>query len=118
LRQLYHDTRLPTALEREPVTDEAKIRRILEEWHARLAPEQVLAQYRQELEVARQLSPDEQLIRYIHGKKFYNMVVVQTLDNLFSGKGADDWLQKFRDAPIQPPDDLKKLLDWVLSLVP
>ena len=118
LRQLCHDTRLPTALEREPVTDEAEIRRTLEEWHARLAPEQVLAQYRQELEKARRLSPDEQLTRYIHGKKFFNMVVVQTLDHLFSGKGADDWLQKFRDAPIQPPGDLKELLDWVLRLVP
>jgi len=33
-------------------------------------------------------------------------------------EGAGDWLQKFRDAPIQPPDDLKELLDWILNLVP
>jgi len=117
LRQLYHDTRLPAALESAPVTDEAEIRRILEEWHVRLSPGQVLSQYRQELDTARRLPSDEQLTRYIHGKKFYNVVVVQILDHLFSGKGADDWFQRFRDAPIQPPDDLKELLDWVLSLV-
>lgn len=118
LRQLYHATRLPEALEREPVTDEAEIRRILEEWHANLAPESVLAHYRQELAQARQLSPDEQLTRYVHGKRFYNAVVVQVLDHLFAGKGADDWFQRFRDAPIQPPGDLRELLDWVLSLIP
>jgi hypothetical protein len=118
LRQLYHATRLPDALEREPVTDETEIRRILEEWHARLAPEQVLSQYHRELEAARRLSPDEQLTHYIHGKKFYHMVVVQILDRLFSGRGAEDWLQRFRDAPIQPPGDLRVLLEQVLRLVP
>ena len=65
----------------------------------------------------RHVIADEQLTHYVHGKKFYTMVVVQILDHLFSGKGADDWLQKFRDAPIRPPDDLKDLLDWVWSLV-
>ncbi len=117
LRQLYHATRLPAALESAPVTDEAEIRRILEEWHTRLSPDQVLSQYRQKLDTARRLSSDTQLTSSIHGKKFYNAIVVQTLDLLFSGKGADDWLQKFRDAPIRPPDDLKELLDWILNLV-
>jgi len=118
LRKLHPDTRLPAALERAPVTGEDEIRRILETWHARLAPDQVLGQYRQELWAAQQLSRDEQLQCYVHGKKFYNIIVVQTLDHLFSGQGAGDWFQRFRDSLIQPPDDLKELLDWILNLVP
>ncbi|MEK7325453.1 MAG: hypothetical protein AAB217_09390, partial [Chloroflexota bacterium] len=117
LRQLYQAARLPSQLENEPVTDETEIRRILQNWHERLSPDSVIEQYRLELEAAKKLAHDEQLMRYIHGKKFYNQVVVQVLDRLFSGKGADDWLQKFRDAEIQPPPDLRQLLDWVLSLV-
>jgi hypothetical protein len=37
------------------------------------------------------------------------------LDSLFSGKGADDWRQKFRDAPIQTPPDLTDLFDRILA---
>ncbi len=118
LRQLYHDTRLPAALERAPITDEDEIRRILETWHARLSPDRVLEQYRQELDTTQRLPRNEQLTCYVHGKKFYNAIVVQTLDRLFSGRGADAWFQRFRDTPIQPPDDLRELLDWILNLVP
>jgi len=114
LRKLYHNTRLPARLESQPVTDEVEIRRTLEKWHQNLAPDRVLNQYRHELRTASNLPRDEQIKKYVHGKKFYNQVVVQTLDHLFSGKGADDWLQKFRDAQIQPPSDLCTLLDWVL----
>jgi hypothetical protein len=116
LRRLYHSARLPAELERAPITDEAEIRRILESWHMRLAPDLVLQQYRQELDAARQLEPDEQIQTYIHGKRFYKQVVVQVLDGLFSGKGADDWLQRFQDAGMQPPPDLQTLLDRILNL--
>lgn len=118
LRRLYHAARLPAQLDNAPVTDEAEIRRILQAWHDRLAPDEVIEQYRSELGAARELSQNEQLTRYVHGKKFYNQIVVQTLDRLFAGRGADDWLQKFRDEKMQPPSDLKVLLDWILSLVP
>jgi hypothetical protein len=117
LRRLYHAARLPAELEQAPITDEAEIRRILETWHKSLAPDLVMQQYRGELAVARQLGPNEQIQRYVHGKKFYNQVVVQILDGLFSGKGADDWLQKFQDAKIQPPPDLQGILDQILHLV-
>ena len=55
---------------------------------------------------------------YIHGKKFFNQVVVQVLDGLFAGKGADDWLQKLRDALIQPPPDLTDLFNRILAQLP
>jgi len=117
LRQLHRVARLPTRLENEPVTDEVEIRRILQDWHEQLAPDQVLEQYHRQLDTARRLSQDEQLTRYVHGKKFYNQVVVKTLNRLFSEQSADDWLQKFRDEKIQPPQDLRELLDWVLGFV-
>lgn len=117
LHRLHESAHLPTELESKPVTDEVEIRRILQTWHAQLAPDVVIEQYHQALKAARQLSPDDQLKNYVHGKKFYEQVVVQILDPLFAGKGTDDWLQKFRDAHIQPPPDLKVLLDWVVSLV-
>jgi hypothetical protein len=117
LRQLYHETDLPAELESGPVTDENEIRRILQTWHDRLAPDGVIAQYHHELTGARRLSTHEQLTRYVHGKKFFNQVVVQTFDGLFSGRGADDWLEKFRDQDMSPPLDLKDLLDKILSQI-
>ncbi len=118
LRQLHRTARLPTQLENEPVTDEVEIRRILQTWHDRLAPDKVIEQYHQVIDIAKQLSQDEQLTRHVHGKKFYSQVVVPILNHLFSQQGADDWLQRFRDEKMQPPQDLRDLLDWILSLIP
>jgi len=119
LREFHEASRFPTELEEQPVIDETKIRQILTAWHEGLAPDAVLAQYRSELARANSLSMTEQLRSYIHGKKFYNQVVVQVLDQLFAGQGADDWQQKLRgDAPILPPPDLTALLDQILALLP
>jgi hypothetical protein len=117
LRQLHQTACLPTQLENEPVTDEAEIRRILQTWHEQLAPDRVIERYHQALDIAKQLSQDEQLTRHVHGKKFYSQVVVPILNHLFSQQGADDWLQRFRDEKIQPPQDLRELLDWILSFI-
>ena len=118
LRDLYKDARLPDKLEDGPITDETTIRGILTDWHTRLAPDPVLAHYRDELGNAQTLAAAAQLHEYIHGKKFFNQVVVRVLDGLFAGKGADDWLQKFRDAPIQPPPDLTDLFNRILAQLP
>ena len=119
LRRFYHDTRLPAELEDRPVIDEDQILQILQEWHNHLAPDKVLGQYHTELNSARQLSQDEQLCTYVHGKKFYNAVVVQmALNPLFGQQNADYWLDEFRDASMPPPQDLRELLDWILSFVP
>jgi hypothetical protein len=118
LRDLYKEARLPAKLEDSPVTDEATIRGILTDWHARFAPDPVLAHYHNELGNAQTLAEAAQLHEYIHGKKFFNQVVVQVLDGLFAGKGADDWLQKLRDALIQPPPDLTDLFNRILAQLP
>ncbi len=115
LRRLYPFRQFPHQLEAQPITNEGEIRRILTDWHNQLAPEAVLAQYHLELEQARTLSPVEQLHCYVHGKMFYHQVVVQVLDHLFAGKGADDWVGRFLNANLPPPEDLVELLDWVIS---
>jgi hypothetical protein len=108
----------PAELENRPVTDEAEIRAILQTWYDYLRPDDILDAYRTELRAARtNLSEEQQLKIYIHGKKFFNQVVVQYLDQLFSGKGRGDWLQRFRDGPILPPSDLIDLLGKVLNLI-
>jgi len=117
LRRLYQAAKLPEELERAPITDEGRIRAVLQAWHEQLSPDTVLNDYHTELARARSLSRDEQITRYIHGKKFFNQVVVQYLDQTFAGKGADDWLQKFYNIPLMPPEDLHALLNWIISLV-
>lgn len=115
LREIRETSRFPTEFEERPITDEAQIRQILDSWHQQIAPDVVLARYQSELARGHELSEPEQMRRYVHGKKFFNQVVVQTLDQLFSGKGADDWQQKLRDAPLLPPPDLAALFDRVLA---
>jgi hypothetical protein len=115
LRELYHQTRLPEELERSPVTDSNHIREILTNWHESLSPDRVIESYESELANAQRLSTEEKLKQYVHGKKFFNQVVVQILDQQFSGEGADDWVEKFRDAGMSPPSDLRNILDWVLG---
>ena len=118
LRRIYQNNRLPEGLDREPVTDRARILQILQAWHQSLDPAQVLNEYDRELVDAQRLSPDEQLKNYIHGKKFFRQVVIQRMDHLFHGRGLDYWMEGFRISKIQPPADLIILLDWVLGLFP
>ncbi len=114
---LLDDLGFPKELTDRPVTDRNEIRRILQSWHHHLEPDALLSAYDDELDKAQSLSAGEQLRTYIHGKKFFRQVVVQCLDRLFSGRGVGDWLDRFIDAPIQPPSDLTALLDRILALL-
>ena len=116
-RGLLSDLGFPAELENQPVTDLTKIRDILQTWHDCLKPDDILNDYQDELQTAQQLPIEEQLKDCVHGKKFFNRVVVQHLDALFSGQGRDYWLQRFRDTQIQPPLDLTALLDEILGLL-
>jgi hypothetical protein len=107
----------PAELENRPVTDPVKIRAILQTWHDHLKPDDILDAYQAELQEAQKLPEEEQLKDYVHGKRFFNQVVVQCLDALFSGKGRGYWLQRFRDTQIQPPTDLTALFDEILGLI-
>jgi len=116
LRRLHHTAQLPAKLDHAPVTDELEIRTILKTWHEKLAPDLVIQQYHDELAEATTLGMKHQITEYIHGKKFYRQVVVPTLNRLFSSKSAGDWLQRFQDGEIQPPEDLQRLFDEILAL--
>lgn len=118
LRRLYHTARIPADLDSCPIPDLAKMKTILQNWHNQLKPDVIIAEYEQELMAAQGLSRDEQIWKYVHGKRFFNQVIVQVLDHLFEGRGADDWLQKFRDSKMPPPIDLVAVLDWVNSSFP
>jgi hypothetical protein len=115
LQNFKSSSGLPHELENRPVRDINEIRRILEQWHNQLAPETIIRGYEQKLNDANILPQMEQLIQYIHGKKFFAQVVVQTLGQKLSGQGKGDWIQKFFDANMQPPQDMKDLLNWVIS---
>jgi len=118
LREIHETSRFPSQLEEHPITDEAQIRQILTSWHQQIAPDIVLARYQAELTLGREMPEPKQLQQYIHGKKFFNQVIVQVLDQRFAGKGADDWQQRLRDTPILPPSDLTALLDRALAQLP
>ncbi len=118
LHDRWQDLRFPAELENQPVTDEARIRDILQTWHDGLKPDVILDAYRNALQSARSdLTAERQLKSYVHAKKFFNQIVVQQLDQLFSGRGRGDWLQKFRDGGIQPPPDLSALFDEMWRLL-
>lgn len=126
LRSLYRQTDFPEELERGPVpvdddlSHDARVQQILADWHQNLVPSRMMAAYHAELQSARQRPADDQIRTYVHGKKFYRQVVVPVLNNLYRSMGGsgDGWLEAFRNAGIQPPLDLRQLLDWVLSLLP
>lgn len=115
IQKLKQHPGLLRKLESEPVTDEVKIREILENWRNQLVPETVLERYHQELDRGLALNVYDQMTNYVHGKKFFNKVIVQVLDQKLSGKGKGDWMQKFFDGNMQAPDDMKAILDWVIS---
>lgn len=62
--------------------DNNQIRQKLNEWHQFLDPEQIIARYNSTLKRVRTLSQDEQLMRWVHGKSFYETVVNPALNTL------------------------------------
>jgi len=115
---LLNQSGFPAKLDNVPVTDLAEIRRILESWHAQLDPDQIINEYQQALDIAQRLTTDEQLKSYVHGKKFFNQVIVSTLNQLFGQRDAYTWLQTFTQPPygLNTPPDLEEFLLEVLNL--
>jgi hypothetical protein len=89
-------------------TNEAEIRAKLQEWHNYLEPNQTWQRYQNALNQVEQLSDEEQLKLWIHGKKFYEGVLSPVLNQLL-GQKSDSVRKKaiFRTLPV--PDDLAPL---------
>jgi hypothetical protein len=79
LRNLYRLTHFPAEIDDQPV-DEANLLVILENWHKNLDPKIVLDQYHIEMVNAMQMTRDEQIKQYVHGKKFFSKVIVAALN--------------------------------------
>ncbi len=85
--------------------DDAKIRQTLRNWHNLLDPEKVEAEFHENLAIARQAGVEEQLTRWVHGKKFFEQHVVRVLNGLLEQHSPDKWLKEMsKDLP--PPPDL------------
>ena len=116
-RGLLHESGFPAKLDHTPITDLNEIRAILTAWHEQLDPEQIIGEYREELKKAQRLTPDEQLKRYIHGKKFFKQVITHTLNELFGQPTTGTWLQRLSrpDHEVAIPADLREFLTDVLA---
>ncbi len=114
---LIYDSAFPSALDASPVTDIDKIRDILHTWYAKLDPEQIIQEYQYELEKAQELSEDDLLKTYVHGKNFFNTVVVNdVLNDLFGQKSANEWQQLLANTNgLALPTDLESFLQDVLD---
>lgn len=88
--------------------DEKRIREKLNEWHAFLHPEQIMASFKTKLETVRALPQDQQLKRWVHGKSFYSTVVNPALNELLGQKAENERRSSIiRTLPY--PDDLLEL---------
>jgi hypothetical protein len=83
----------PNALIDMPVTDEARIRAILLDWHRQLDPEKTLAAYQKMRNVFQNFSSQAFSI-CIDGKKFFNEVVVQILNREFGQQESKAWISE------------------------
>lgn len=120
--QLLYKSGFPAKLDREPVTDRAEIRQILESWHAQLDPDLILGEYDRELAAAQTLSAEEQLKIYVHGKKFFKRVVVRTLNDLFKQQHqrTSKWQENLTRTPaagLPLPADLEHFLTDIVDLL-
>ena len=115
LRERYHDARLPDGLEDKPVTDDVEIRKILKDWHDNLDPDRIIGDYEQRFHDAQNLSQEQQFRAYIHGAKFFDAVVVPTLNKLLAQSSREKWLQQLSE-DLQSPDDIKAFLDEIYEI--
>ena len=116
--RLVYESDFPSEFDSRPITDEQEIRSILEAWHRQLDPEQILDEYRGELAAAKTKIEFEQLTQYVHGKKFFQQVVVPTLNSLFGQANSDKWSERLTQSPagLRIPHDLSLFLQDVLRL--
>lgn len=112
---LIYESAFPSALDASPITDIDQIREILQTWHIKLDPDQIIQEYQRELEKAQELSEDVLLKTYVHGKKFFSRVIVSSaLNGLFGQKSVERW-REVVVGNLALPVDLEPFLRNVLN---
>ena len=96
--------------------DNQQIQETLTSWHHYLEPDDLFRSYQEKLADVQQLSTEQKLKRWVHGKQFYKAVVNVVLNDLLGVKAADVRKKAiFRTSPV--PEDLKPLWEK-MGLVP
>ncbi len=81
--------------------DEQAIQNKLSQWHDYLEPEVLYQRYQQILDKVREMSVEQQLLRWVHGKQFYENVVDRVLHELIGQENADERQRVFfRQCPV------------------
>jgi len=116
-RQAALNLGFPAELIDSPVTDEEKIRAILNGWHDHLKPEDILAEYRAERDKALARPEHEQYAQVIHGKRFFRKVVVRELSKAFHlpNKPHGEWAADLLASTTGVPTDLRPVLEKLLA---
>lgn len=90
------------------------IMKILNSWHSYLDPSRIQGEYYASLELARSLSLEDQLFRWIHGKYFFQNAVIPTLEASVDRRGIRAWRRHLlRNMPM--PDDLSRGLGRIFG---
>ncbi len=107
----------PRRLLAKPISSKDEIKHQFEAWQAHLAPESWLPIYEERLVALQSKTATDQYSHCIHGKDFFNEVVVQKLNRFLGQSGRDTWweilFQHTAESPPCPPDLvplLKRLL--------
>jgi hypothetical protein len=87
-----HEDGYPMAILQRPLSDEG-IERQFQQWVARLDSQAVYQDYDQQRQ-AFQAAPDQHFTHHLHGKNFFNQVIVSAVLNPLLGQRAeDDWVK-------------------------
>lgn len=110
-----HEDGYPMAILREPVTDEEAIAARFQRWYGQLDPNTILPAYRDKVSEFSS-NPTAHYRLHIHGKNFFNQVVVQQILNpTFGQESADRWSEDLFSQVSTCPVDLIPLLQRIVT---
>lgn len=111
-----HEAGYPMALLHTPVPQDNRIDEQVRAWHRQLEPNDLLAHYRRTVEAFR-ADDANHFTWHLHGKNFFNQVVVRMLNTHFSRQSdADYWFNSlFESDMMLCPTDLVDLFGVLLA---
>lgn len=91
-------------LELQTAQNDSEIRTTLEAWHDHLEPNGIFSTFQLNLNAARAAGAEAKYRKWIHGKRFFNEVIVRILSRSLEQKAADVWLTNLRRTMPLPLD--------------